>query len=246
MDYTRIYHQIVERAKTRVLQGYHEKHHIVPKALGGTDDANNLVCLTPKEHFVCHLCLVRMSTGVAKARMSLAAKRLIDSRNPAYAHVRITGRLYASLRETIAAETRVRMSAVNKGVPKSAEWKRQMSERMKGNSHAKGTKHTPRSEKTRELLSQRAKERAANGRHPMAGRSHSKETREKISQAKRGKKMKPEHVEAMRQRMTGKKRGVYRDVHVTCHPERPHLAKGLCSACYWKTWRKKKTAVESE
>jgi hypothetical protein len=20
----------------------------------------------------------------------------------------------------------------------------------------------------------------------------------------------------------------------TCHPERPHLAKGMCSQCYWK------------
>ena len=24
-----------------------------------------------------------------------------------------------------------------------------------------------------------------------------------------------------------------------CHPERPHLSKGLCKNCYWKQWRDK-------
>ena len=33
---------------------YHEKHHIVPKCLGGTDDCNNLIDLFAKEHFIAH------------------------------------------------------------------------------------------------------------------------------------------------------------------------------------------------
>ena len=35
-------------------KGYH-RHHIVPKFLGGTDEVDNLVYLTPEEHAQAHL-----------------------------------------------------------------------------------------------------------------------------------------------------------------------------------------------
>jgi hypothetical protein len=54
MDYTRIYNLIIERAQTRKLEGYVEKHHIVPKCMGGLDVKENLVELTAREHFLCH------------------------------------------------------------------------------------------------------------------------------------------------------------------------------------------------
>lgn len=60
MNYLKIYNLLVERAKTRVLECYTEKHHIVPKCLGGTDDINNLVALTPEEHFLAHQLLVKI------------------------------------------------------------------------------------------------------------------------------------------------------------------------------------------
>ena len=43
MNYQRIYNQIIERAKTRQLEGYVEKHHIIPRCLGGLDDKENIV-----------------------------------------------------------------------------------------------------------------------------------------------------------------------------------------------------------
>lgn len=54
MDYVIIYNRIIERAKNRVLEGYKEKHHIIPKCLGGSNDKENLVELTAREHFLCH------------------------------------------------------------------------------------------------------------------------------------------------------------------------------------------------
>ena len=51
MDYQKIYDQIIERAKNRQLEGYKEKHHIIPKCVGGTNDKENLVELTAREHF---------------------------------------------------------------------------------------------------------------------------------------------------------------------------------------------------
>lgn len=33
---------------------YHERHHIVPKCCGGTNDEDNLIDLFPREHFIAH------------------------------------------------------------------------------------------------------------------------------------------------------------------------------------------------
>lgn len=57
MDYKKIYECIIHRGKNRKLNTYKEKHHIIPKCIGGSDDKTNLVELTAKEHFICHLLL---------------------------------------------------------------------------------------------------------------------------------------------------------------------------------------------
>lgn len=58
MNYIKIYDAIVQRAKTRQLEGYAEQHHIIPRCLGGDNSKANLVRLTAREHFICHLLLV--------------------------------------------------------------------------------------------------------------------------------------------------------------------------------------------
>jgi len=60
MDYNKHYYNLISRAKSRVLDGYVEKHHIIPKCLGGTDDISNLVILTPEEHYIAHQLLVKI------------------------------------------------------------------------------------------------------------------------------------------------------------------------------------------
>lgn len=57
MDYQRIYNQLVERAQSRILEGYKEKHHILPKCMGGNNSKENLVELTAREHFLFHVLL---------------------------------------------------------------------------------------------------------------------------------------------------------------------------------------------
>lgn len=52
MDYQKHYNRLINRARFRLLEGYTEKHHIVPKCMHGTDDANNIVILLPEEHVV--------------------------------------------------------------------------------------------------------------------------------------------------------------------------------------------------
>ena len=60
MDYQKIYNQIIERAQNRNLEGYKEKHHILPRCMGGGDKKENLVELTAREHFICHKLLVKI------------------------------------------------------------------------------------------------------------------------------------------------------------------------------------------
>lgn len=57
MNYNKIYNNIVKRGKNRVLEGYKERHHILPRSLGGSDEKENLVDLTAREHFLCHYLL---------------------------------------------------------------------------------------------------------------------------------------------------------------------------------------------
>lgn len=60
MNYKRIYDQLIERARNRVPEGYVERHHIIPKCMGGADDNENLVALYPEEHFVAHVLLLKI------------------------------------------------------------------------------------------------------------------------------------------------------------------------------------------
>ena len=60
MDYKKIHDNLIERAKNRKLDGYVEKHHIIPKCMNGTNEPNNLVELTSREHFLVHWLLHEM------------------------------------------------------------------------------------------------------------------------------------------------------------------------------------------
>jgi hypothetical protein len=78
--YTKWYYAIVSIAKTQQrMKGpavYYESHHIIPRLLGGSDTLDNLVLLTAREHFLCHLLLVKMLKGEReKAKMACAFNR---------------------------------------------------------------------------------------------------------------------------------------------------------------------------
>lgn len=61
MDYRRVYNSIIRRGLERkVLIEYSEIHHIIPKSLGGSDEQANLVTLSAREHFICHLLLTKI------------------------------------------------------------------------------------------------------------------------------------------------------------------------------------------
>lgn len=60
MDYEKIYFSIIENRKNNKFVGYTEKHHILPRSLGGSDEKDNIVSLSAREHYICHLLLTKM------------------------------------------------------------------------------------------------------------------------------------------------------------------------------------------
>jgi len=92
MDYFKIYWQLINsRVKMHIerqqVEEYYEKHHILPRCLSGTDDKENIVVLTAREHFLAHALLVKMyptHKGVTNAFMMMkwnkSKKRYINAR----------------------------------------------------------------------------------------------------------------------------------------------------------------------
>lgn len=95
MDCKQVYRELVARAKTRGrTPTYTERHHIVPRAHGGSNDAANIVRLTAREHFVAHWLLWRIHRD---RPMALAFRLLCDGqgrpRSKDYEHAKV---LYGS------------------------------------------------------------------------------------------------------------------------------------------------------
>jgi hypothetical protein len=112
MNYQKIYDNLIERARYRLIKGYTEKHHIVPRCLGGTDESNNLVRLTPEEHYVAHQLLVKIHPNVLKLVTATQLMTVHTTNN------RTTNKLFGWIRR--------RASKLAIGKPKSEETKQRM------------------------------------------------------------------------------------------------------------------------
>jgi hypothetical protein len=97
MDWSRHYDALMARARGRDLVGYSERHHILPKCMGGTNAKGNLVRLTAKEHFIAHKMLVRMNPEVRGLWLALVAMGRIPE---------FKARIFASEREAAARSRR--------------------------------------------------------------------------------------------------------------------------------------------
>lgn len=61
MNYWKIYISLVGKARNRkILPAYFEKHHILPRCMGGGDNESNMVNFTAREHFVAHKLLCKV------------------------------------------------------------------------------------------------------------------------------------------------------------------------------------------
>ena len=180
--YTIWYSAITDRARTRKIDGYTERHHIIPKSLNGTDDKNNLVDLTAREHFICHWLLTKMHTGEAKAKMIYALNGMKRSNKFAQRYeTLITSRVYENLKKEFSVVHSATMKGRepwNKGIPITEE------QRKKNSIAATGKKFS--------------KESIARRVAKQTGQKRSQETKDKIRDALKGKLKGPMSEEGKR------------------------------------------------
>lgn len=167
--YTKWYYLIVNSALTRNNAGYSERHHIIPKSLGGSNEQSNIVTLSAREHFVCHLLLTKMTVGGQRRSMCYAAWQMTHNINGK--RYIPTSKMYELLKK--------RLSESYKGVPKSEETKRKLSLAHKGKP---GTPHT---EEHKQYMSRLYKGKPKNYAS-FLGKKHTSETKAKQSEIKRG------------------------------------------------------------
>jgi hypothetical protein len=141
--YSKAYFKIIKHYKEIQIEGYFERHHIVPKSLGGSHDKSNIVELPAKAHFVCHHLLTKMTTDQDKIKMIHAFWRMIHA--PQHSQP-ITAKVYQVIKEERA---------------------KALSKEMQGkNNKFYGKKH---SNDTKQIMSQKAKQRVEEYGAPIGG-----------------------------------------------------------------------------
>jgi hypothetical protein len=187
--YRRWYWQIIDRARSRSLREYTERHHVLPRSLGGTD--GEVVRLTFREHFLAHWLLTKFTEGRARRKMNYALsclRRKVAERGlhiTSWQYKRLRAALVDALRgRRVSDATKQRMSETAR--KRSPEYRAKMSATKKGQFHSAET---------------RAKLSAIN-------KSISPEKRAEMNAARRKSSFRhsPETIELIRAKNTGKKR----------------------------------------
>ncbi len=122
MNYASIYSQLVAKAQNRVLEGYFEKHHIVPKCMGGSNAKGNIVLLTAKEHFMAHKLLVRIHPEIKGLWYALVAMgRLIEFKSRVFESERSkAAEMRRGFRFTVESRAKMSVAKLGKKSPSPA------------------------------------------------------------------------------------------------------------------------------
>lgn len=140
MDYKRHYDKLIENSKNRILgeDVYSEKHHIIPKCLGGSNEKSNVVRLLPKEHYIAHLLLFRLHPSNQK--LAYAFWMMCNGNRKDKRGYIVSGRIYEEIRSTFvdllkerespfkgkkhSSESRAKISSAKEGLPPPVKGKK--------------------------------------------------------------------------------------------------------------------------
>jgi len=159
--YTKWYYSIIEKAKlNNNSNSYTERHHIIPRSFGGNNSKNNLVYLSAREHFICHLLLTKMTNGNNRHKM-LHAFMLMKGQNSEQKRY-MNNRLYENIKkdfgemirnkklgttQTQETKDKIRKALLGKPSYITAEGRKSISEK------AKSRIQKPRSDEYRKTMS---------------------------------------------------------------------------------------------
>ena len=175
MNYKKVYDQfIADRMSKPVPNGYTERHHILPRSLGGTDDYTNIIRLLPDEHLFAHILLAKIYGGkmwAAAAWMVFASNGPVEGRAMSLQYGKRVRKWYATTRTALAEESKKR-ECYFKGQKLSEEHRARMS-----------AAHTGKVKSQQHL---------ANIAAALTGKKWDAERSARASAARKGKKQSPE------------------------------------------------------
>lgn len=183
MNYSRIYEEIIANAKSLAEERtakknnhdeYFETHHIIPKSSGGTDDKENLVTLTAREHFICHWLLYKIHPTKENA---FSWWMMSNNEGNKYHknRKRQSSRKYEYARKVFSKH----ISEVHAGKSLSESHREKISKsKMGAKNPAYGKKHT---EEHKAYL----REISLGEKNVNYGKKHSEESRKKMSESKK-------------------------------------------------------------
>jgi len=162
--YKKWHDNIITNAQSRVLKGYKEIHHILPKSLGGSNDKSNLVELTAREHFLVHLLLCKFTVGIARQKMAYGFHAMTSFKNKGR-YTNFNSKVFENIR---------------KNLKMTDEHKQKISKAMKGNPKIVGKKLTEEHKEKVRL--------AKLGHQDNLGWKHTEEAKRKIGLKSKGNK----------------------------------------------------------
>lgn len=133
--YSNWYFSIIENAKNDDSQ-YIESHHIIPKCLGGTNEKTNIVRLSAREHFICHVLLTKMVIYKSPQYFKMLHAIMLMKGSNTFQNRYINSRLYNSLK----VEYSIYRKSMTKGIKLTEEHKRKISESLKSHKVSEETK----------------------------------------------------------------------------------------------------------
>lgn len=166
--YYNYYNNLINKAKNRLIDCYTEKHHIIPKSIGGDDSLENLVSLTAREHFIAHLLLTKITLGKNKLKMINAVFCMVNMNN-----TKINSKIYEKLKNNHSVFMKENNPVFSKDTREKIA--KTLKEYYKNNKVPfEGKNHT---EKSKKLISESRK-----------GKKLTEEHKLKLSKAHQGKK----------------------------------------------------------
>lgn len=191
---------------------YHERHHILPKCCGGTNDEENLIDLFAREHFKAHRLLAlenpdNDSLVYAWWCMSVQANEHTKERYV------VSESEYEEVKLAYANKLRLRMSGSDNPMygisPRDrmddetyAIWLVKITEKSSGENNPMFGKH--HSKETKEKIREKLIGNMVGEKNPFYGKQHSEETKEHLRIINTGKIMSQESRDKMSAKRKGK------------------------------------------
>lgn len=138
MNYQQIYNSIISNAlranRVKTKEIYYEKHHIIPKFMGGLDDKNT-VLLTAREHFICHHLLTKFVPSQFKSKAAYAFWAMCNQlKGDVKRDYKVSSKVYSYAKLQFSLHNSKR----HKGKTMPKEWVEKLRIRMKNNNPNKG------------------------------------------------------------------------------------------------------------